>query len=225
MTGPTQPEGPRGAAASSKSMRAPYFVVIGVLVVVLVGVLVWALWPGDGGSASGSASVSASSSSGESSVSAGPSSSASTGSVPPSVSAEPSPAFPSRKPREDTGVMVDKINAALIEFLPKKIENWNIKILDWGDGSTPKPIYASEKRRIHFQPLGYFPPGAVQDYEEPGQQLFKDGKCVPHTAFGEDGIDCEIQLNSLDGAMVALSSRHSDIDEMVRISKAILANQ
>lgn len=204
MTGPVHPGMPSGAGApSKKSKNAPYIVIIGLLAVVLIGVLVWAVWPSDGGTAAPSEEPSQSTAPTEPSE--------------PQPSDQPSDEDPS--PMPTTGYTGYDL---LRQTLPKQIEAWKLEEAEGADGL--QPVYKDGKRRISFVPLGLGDDPKDLGAGKPELQEFDGGACyVNPKSTSTRMITCAIAPKSANREVFLMSSRYADIPEMVNVAKAIIA--
>lgn len=219
MSGPAQPGTPGfvGTPNAPRPNRTPYFIVIGVLAVALIGLLVWAFMPTDDHPSP--------------EPSAEPTPSASEAPSEPEPEPEPSEA-PStdmpvtEEPPSDDPSMPSQVTdgyAVLREILPKQLENWKLEVQEAAEQS--QPVYKDGDRRISFVPLG-----ANVSPEELGEgrqdlQQFDGGACYlnPSSTGETKMITCAIAPKAAQGQTFLMSSRYAEIDEMVRLAKAIIA--
>lgn len=221
MSGPARPGTPDapGAPRAPRPNRTPYFVVIGVLALALIGAVIWALIPSDGDpssepSAQPTPSATQTSSAPEPEPAPTPSDAPSTD-MP--ATEEPPTQGPSEMPSEITDGY-----AILREILPKQLENWKLEIREAAGQS--QPVYKDGSRRISFVPFGDGNPEEMGEGKQELQQ-FDGGACYlnPSSTADMRMITCAIAPKAAQGQMFLMSSRYADIDEMVRLSKAIIA--
>ena len=198
-------QGMPAGALSKKSKSTPYIVIIGLLAVVLIGVLAWALWPTGGGTAAPSEEPSQSTTSPDSSES--------------QPSDQPSDEDPS--PMPTTGITGYDL---LRQILPERIEQWKLEELEGADGL--QPVYKDGKRRISFVPLGQGDDPKDLGAGKPELQTFDDGACyVNPKSTSKRMITCAIAPKAANGEVFLMSSRYADIEEMVNISQTVIAHQ
>lgn len=204
--GTTQPKRP-----------TPYYVAIGVLAVVLAGLLIWAFVPRDKTPRP----------EGPVETSTHPSPVQSASERPASEPIESTPAdevSPTAfEPSEPTSAE-DKIADGyemLRAILPKQLEGWELQEATGVKNEAMKqPVYKDGKRRISFVPMGSS--GHTAGRGTDTEQVFEGGVCDVNTANAEM-ISCNIAPKAAEGHSFVMSSRYSDMDEMVRLSKAIIA--
>nr|WP_108871223.1 hypothetical protein [Tessaracoccus timonensis] len=215
MSGPAQPGTPgfAGAPNAPRPNRTPYFIVIGVLAVALIGLLVWAFMPTDDDPSP--------------EPSAEPTPSATEAPSEPEPSDAPSTDVPaSEAPPSDDPSASDPMTegyAILREMLPEKLESWELHIEEAGGHS--QPVYRDGDRQMSF-----FPVGANTSPEEMSEgrqdlQQFDGGACYlnPNPTGETKMITCAIAPKAAQGHTFLMSSRYAEIDEMVRLAKAIIA--
>lgn len=219
MSGPAQPGTPGfvGTPNAPRPNRTPYFIVIGVLAVVLIGLLVWAFMPTDDDpSPEPSAEATASATEAPSEPE-----------LEPEPSEAPSTDMPAtEEPPSDDPSMPSEVTdgyAVLREILPEKLENWKLEVQEAAGES--QPVYKDGDRRVSFVPLG-----ANASPEEMGEgqqdlQQFDGGACYlnPRSTGETKMITCAIAPKAAQGQTFLMSSRYAEIDEMVRLAKAIIA--
>ena len=221
MSGPAQPGTPgfAGAPNAPRPNRTPYFIVIGVLAVALIGLLVWAFMPTDEDPSP--------------EPSAEPTPSATEAPSEPEPEPEPEPSdAPSTdmpataEPPSDDPSMPSEVTdgyAVLREILPEQLENWKREVQEVAGES--QPVYKDGDRRISFVPMG--DSVSPEDMGEGQQDLqkFDGGACYlnPRSTGETKMITCAIAPKAAQGQTFLMSSRYAEIDEMVRLAKAIIA--
>lgn len=225
MSGPAQPGTPGfvGTPNAPRPNRTPYFIVIGVLAVALIGLLVWAFMPTDDDPSP--------------EASAEPTSSATEAPSEPEPEPEPEPSDapstdtpateepPSDDPSEPTEMPSEVTDgyALLREILPKKLENWELQVQEAAGES--QPVYKDGDRRISFVPMGDSASPEEMGEGKQDLQKFDGGACYlnPNSTGETKMITCAIAPKAAQGQTFLMSSRYAEIDEMVRLAKAIIA--
>ena len=219
MSWSAQPGAPGygGGSHAPRPNRTPYFVVIGVLTVVLVAVLVWAIWPTNGRHSSNA------------STKPTPSTTDTQSEPPPGPDPTPTPsavAPTTQQPPTDNPIESNQIAewyATLNKILPKKLESWELEIDDV-DGMRV-PAYRDSRRLIVFNALGEGGnPERLGEGEQELQQF--DGGCCflnPRSTKDERTISCAMELKAAPGLTFTMTSSDADIDEMVHVAKTIIA--
>ena len=219
MSWSAQPGAPGygGGSHAPRPNRTPYFVVIGVLAITLIAVLVWAIWPTNGRHSSNA------------STKPTPSTTDTQSEPPPGPDPTPTPsavAPTTQQPPTDNPIGSNQIAewyATLNEVLPKKLENWE---LDFGEiGGTRVPVYRDDRRLISFSALGGVPNPEEMFESEQELQQFDGGCCYlsPRSTQDERTITCLMELKAAPGLTFKTTSSDADIDEMVRLTKALIA--
>lgn len=219
MSGPAQPGTPGfvGTPNAPRPNRTPYFIVIGVLAVALIGLLVWAFMPTDDDP---SPEPSA-----EPTPAATETSSEPEPSDPPSSDIPATEEPPTEDPSEPTGMPSEVTDgyALLREILPKKLDNWELQIQE--AAGEAQPVYKDGRRRISFVPMGDTVSPEEMGEGEQDLQKFDGGACYlnPKSMGETKMITCAIAPKAAQGQTFLMSSRYAEIDEMVRLAKAIIA--
>lgn len=221
MSGPAQPGMPgfAGAPKPARPNRTPYFVVIGVLAVALIGLLIWALMPSDDDPSPEPPAEPIPS------ATTAPSEPEPVPSDTPSVDMPATEEPPTDDPSGPNGMPTEVTDgyAILREILPKKIENWELQIREAVGQS--QPVYMDGTRRISFVTLGENVNPQEMGEGEQELQNFDGGACYlnPNSTGETKMITCAIAPKAAQGQTFLMSSRYAEIDEMVRLSKAIIA--
>lgn len=218
MSGPAHHGTPGFARASQtpRPKRTPYFIVIGVLAVALVGLLIWALMPSDGAPSS------------EPSAEPTPAATETPSEPQPEPSDPPSSDMPATEepPSDEPSGMPSEVTdgyALLREILPKKLENWELQIQEAAGES--QPVYKDGRRRVSFVPMGDNASPEEMGEGQQDLQKFDGGACYlnPNSTAETKMITCAIAPKAAQGQTFLMSSRYAEIDEMVRLAKAIIA--
>lgn len=136
---------------------------------------------------------------------------------PPDETESPTPvATPTTNtPSAPTPKSADEAKAALYSALPEKIENWVLKDVQ-GD-----KIYKDGDRRISFLVISLSEDPSNPSEGREGEQVFERGSCGLN-AHNPDAITCLIFPRATGNTAYYMTSKYSDMEEMVRVSKAVI---
>lgn len=210
MTAPT----PQPPVDKRRSSATPLYVAIGVLSVVLVGLLIWAFLPRDN-TPQPEPTVVASTTSPSSTrepAETTPVETPTDDSPSEESAAAPDPSDTAMESAEDK---IAKGYDTLRAILPQQLEGWQLQ------ESGGQPVYKDSKRRISFVVL----PARPDDSQARGtdtEKVFDGGVCDVNTA-SSSMISCTLTPEAGNGYSFIMSSRYSDMDEMVRLSRAVIA--
>lgn len=134
------------------------------------------------------------------------------------TSPTPSTEEPSELPAGSNPQTKEEAKSAFYASLPEKIENWEITDVR-GD-----KIYKDGDRQISFLFLSLSEDSSNPSLGYEGEEVFERGSCAPNTQH-PDAISCLIFPRATGDAAYFMTSRSSDMEEMIRISQAVIAGK
>lgn len=136
---------------------------------------------------------------------------------PPDETESPTPVAPptTNAPSAPTPKSAEEAKAALHSALPEKIENWVLKDVG-GD-----KIYKDGDRRISFLVISLSEDPSNPSEGREGEQVFERGSCGLN-AYNPEAITCLIFPRAIGNTAYYMTSKYSDMEEMVRVSKAVI---